>query len=98
MTLLRILNVLIDVFGIGGVIFLAIPALHASRYATLAARLSQTKVDYVDDDLRKRSAKILTNLQDLRDSWRPWKANCLKIGTIMAAASYVLSLAVKVAG
>jgi hypothetical protein len=96
--MLRVANILIDILGFFGVGLLAIPALHASQYATQAARLSQARTHFADADLRKRRADILKSLQALRDDWRPWKANCLKYGTILAALSYLLSLATKITG
>jgi hypothetical protein len=94
----KTLNILIDVFGVLGVALLSVPIWHANKYAMLAARLSKIPTQYSDSDIETRRAQVQKNLQTLRDSWKPWKANCLKAGTVLAAGSYLLSLAVKTFG
>ena len=95
MTILKTLNILVDVFGVLGLALLSVPILHANKYAMLAARLSKLSIDFGDADIAKRQAKVQENLKSLRDSWKPWKANCLKAGTALAVGSYLLSIVVK---
>ena len=87
------MDLLVNLLGLAGVLCLAVPALHANRYARLAARLSASKAPYRNPAVVEERGKVVAELRELRDAWTRWKANLLLAGVALAAASYLLGAA-----
>lgn len=76
--------------GLVGVLLLAIPAFHAARYGALLAKLQNASDSR--DLAPKAYDEAAAALARQRDSWKPWKSCCLRIGTVLAVLSYGLAL------
>lgn len=87
------INLAVQALGLLSVVLLAVPALHAARYARLLSRLHRIP--------RSRGTvgqaaieQARASLQAQRDSWTRLKGFCLLAGTLCAGLSYALAFAV----
>jgi hypothetical protein len=87
------MDLLVNVIGFAGVLCLAVPALHANKYARLVARLAASKAPYKNPAVIAERGKVLVELRELQNAWTRWKANLLLAGVILAGASYLLGIA-----
>lgn len=71
---------------------LAVPAWHFNHYAAVAARLSLSRVVLKDVALARRHRALLDKLHALRDSWKPWKAWLLHVGTVAGLLAAALTI------
>ena len=93
MSLSNALELLGGVAGLSGVVFLAIPALHANKYGRLIARLNASNTRLGDQAAQERNREIArAALKGLQDSWTPFKANCLIVGTALAGLSSLITM------
>ena len=86
---------LADVAGLAGVGLLAVPALHAARYAQKAGKLSRMRRRF-GGALQGEVSKTIAELREIRDSWGAGKSFMLVTGTVLSALSYVIPLAAAV--
>ena len=84
--------------GLAGVVLLAVPALHVSRYALKAASLARLRPDVRKDPrLRRQLETTIGELNTTRDSGHRGKALLLIGGMVAGAASYVIPVVVDLA-
>lgn len=79
-----------NLLGLTSVILLAIPAIHVSRYALKAAKISALRPVFRNPRMRAQIDQTIGELNAIRDSWSDGKARCLVLGIIAGAASYLL--------
>jgi nicotinamide riboside transporter PnuC len=84
------LNVGAQALGLLSVLLLAVPAFYAARYGKLLTNL------YAAAGSRQHAPEAFDEaaraLTERRDSWTPRKAWCLRLGTMLAALSYLVAL------
>lgn len=89
------LNLFVQIFGLAGFLLLTGPAWYIARYAKAANALAKLDAsgDPVLADVRQAALDELTRR---RDEWTRPKEYALKIGTLLAIASYGLGLLVAI--
>lgn len=93
MTLANALELAIGLTGLASVAALAVPALHANKYARLMARLKSSTTNYANQaEQQANRREALKQLAEHRDAWTPRKANCLVGGTVLAALSSAIGV------
>ena len=83
-------DALINAVGLVGIVLLAIPAFHASKYGRLLAKIGTIKPD--SSALMQKRKQLIEDLHALQDDWTPWKGNALIWGTILTGLSNLLGL------
>ena len=83
--------------GLAGVLCLAVPALHVSKYALKAAELSRMRGQFTGP-LKTRVQRTVDELRDIRDSWNRPKSFLLIAGTCLSLLSYGIPVAVHLFG
>jgi hypothetical protein len=81
-----------DILALLSALALAFPAWYANRYGHRLAKMNLGELQLGEPQFQSQYAKLVADLQEQRDGWKPWKAWCFYIGTLagLIAAAILL--------
>jgi hypothetical protein len=86
------MDLAINLAGLIGVALLAVPALYASKYGRLVARLSALAPVSEDQEARVAHEAALDALKEHQGHWSRSMSVCLIAGTALGGLAYLLGI------
>lgn len=85
-------DILTSLFGLVGIVLLAVPAIHADRYGLKISKLARMTSPIKSPLADEIKADAMSSLERVQFDWS-WKLSaCLRAGTLLTVLSQVLAL------
>jgi hypothetical protein len=81
-----------DVLALLSALVLAFPAWYANRYGHRLAKMNLGELQLGEPQFQAQYSKLVADLQEQRDGWKPWKAGCFYVGTAAGIVAAIILL------